>query len=164
MTRRTEQARADHLADPIRAIGLGRHYSIELRGVTDHNADGADRQEILRACSIGEELQLETGTNDHAAAEYLKVLRKSGEQLGCVAPHTELADKLGEGRKFRVKLVKLYPYRGQEGKQGAILDFDEVNEVPVSATKPGLDAKWIVLIGIVTLLVAIGAAKLLGLL
>jgi hypothetical protein len=143
-------------------VGVGRHYSVELRGVTEQNADGADRQKILRACTVGEELELEAPSSNRNGAEPLKILRKSGEQLGFVTPHTEVANKLGEGRKFRVKLAKLYPYRGHEGAQGAVLDFEEVNEVPTGPAKSGLETIWIVLIGIAILLVAAGAAKLLG--
>jgi hypothetical protein len=74
-----------------------------------------------------------------------------------------VADRLREGRKFRVKLAKVYPYRGQEGKQGAVLDFEEVSEAPIHSGGAGLDTKWIVLIGIVVLLLVVGAAKFLGL-
>ena len=162
MTRQSE-ARADYVGGPPRVVGLGRHYSVELRGVTEKNPDGADRQEILRACNVGEEFALENISNHRPSVESLKISRKSGEQLGYVAPHTELAAKLAEGRKFRVKLSKLYPHRGQAGKQGAVLDFEEVNEVPATEDKPGLETKWIVIIGIGVLLVAAGAAKLLGL-
>ncbi len=144
-------------------VGLGRHYSVELRGVTDKNEDGADRQDILRACAVGEELLLESSTNHRPAAETLKISRKTGQQLGYVAPITDLARKLSEGRKFRVKLQKVYPHRGQAGKQGAVLDFEEVQEVPLVEERPGLETKWIVIIGIGVLLVAAGAAKLLGL-
>jgi hypothetical protein len=136
---------------------------VELRGVTEQNADGADRQDILRACSVGEELKLEASANHQASPQSLRILRKSGEQLGFISPQTEVKDKLREGHKFRVKLAKVYPYRGHEGTQGAVLDFEEVNEVPVNAEKSGLETKWIVLIGIAVLLVAVGAAKLLGL-
>jgi hypothetical protein len=135
---------------------------VELRGVTEQNADGVHRQKILRACTVGEELKLEAGSNNRDDAEFLKILRKSGEQLGYVTPHTEVADKLAEGRKFRVKLAKLYPYRGHEGAHGAVLDFEEVNELPIGPEKTGLRTTWIVLIGIAILLVAAGAAKLLG--
>jgi len=161
VTRQTEQARAELLGAPTRVVGVGRHHSVELRGVTEQNADGADRQKILRACTVGEELELEASSNRNGA-EPLMILRKSGEQLGFVTPHTEVADKLGEGHKFRVKLAKLYPYRGHEGAQGAVLDFEEVNEVPIGPAKSGLESIWIVLIGIAILLMAAGAAKLLG--
>ncbi len=143
-------------------VGVGRHYSVELRGVTEQNADGADRQRILRTCIVGEELKLEASDDNRDGAEPLKIIRKSGEQLGFVTPHTEVAGKLAEGRKFRVKLAKLYPYRGHEGAHGAVLDFEEVNEVPIGPAKSGLETIWIVLIGIAILLVAAGAAKLLG--
>jgi len=143
-------------------VGLGRHHSVELRGVTEQNADGVHRQKILRACTVGEELKLEASSNNRDDAEFLKILRKSGEQLGFVTPHTEVADKLAEGRKFRVKLAKLYPYRGHEGAKGAVLDFEEVNEFPIGPRRPGSNITWIVLIGIVTLLLAAAAAKLLG--
>ncbi len=145
-----------------RVVGLGRHHSVELRGVTEQNADGVHRQKILRACTVGEELKLEVSRNNRDGAEPLRILRKSGEQLGFVTLHTDVADKLAEGRKFRVKLAKLYPYRGHEGAHGAVLDFEEVNEVLIGAEKTGLHTTWIVLIGIAILLVAAGAAKLLG--
>jgi hypothetical protein len=150
------------LGAPTRVVGLGRHHSVELRGVTEQNMDGVHRQKILRACTVGEELKLEAGSNNRDGTEPLRILRKSGEQLGFVTPHTEVANKLGEGRKFRVKLAKLYPYRGHEGAHGAVLDFEEVNEVPIGPEKTGLQTTWIVLIGIAILLVAAGAAKLLG--
>jgi hypothetical protein len=163
VTRQTEQARADLTGPPVRVVGLGRHYSVELRGVTEKNSDGADRQELLSACSVGEELDLVRSGHGHNGTDPLKILRKSGEELGFVPPHTEVADKLAEGRKFRVKLAKVYPYRGQDGKRGAVLDFEEVKEAPVDTGGAGLDTKWIVLIGIAVLLVGVGAAKLLGL-
>ena len=162
MTRHTEQARADLLGSPVRVVGLGRHHSVELRGVTEQNDDGVDRQEILRACKVGEELTLARGTNHSGNPESLRILRKSGVELGFVTPHTEVAQKLEEGRKFRVKLAKIYPYRGHGGMQGAVLDFEEVSIFPVRAEGTGLATKWIVVIGIVTLLIAGVAAKLLG--
>ena len=152
------------LGAPTRVVGLGRHHSVELRGVTEQNADGADRQKILRACTVGEELRLEISRDDRNGTEPLRILRKSGEQLGFVTLHTDVADKLAEGRKFRVKLAKLYPYRGHEGAHGAVLDFEEVNEVPIGPQKSGLTIIWIVLIGIVTLVIAAVAARLFGLL
>lgn len=164
MTRQTDQSRADLIGPPIRVVGLGRHHSVELRGVTDQNADGTDRQTLLRTCSVGEELKFAPSDAERNSTEALRILRKSGEELGFVPPHTEVIDKLREGRKFRVKLAKVYPYRGHghDGKQGAVLDFEEVSEAPAVASGGGLDTKWIVLIGIVALLLVAGAAKLLG--
>ena len=162
MTRQTEQARADLLGPRTRVVGLGRHHSVELRGVTEQNADGVHRQKILRACTIGEELKLEVSRDNRDGAEPLRILRKSGEQVGFVSPHPDVAEKLGQGHKFRVKLAKVYPYRGHEGAHGAVLDFEEVHEVPIAAQKSGPTIIWIVLIGIVTLLLAAAAAKLLG--
>jgi len=163
VTRQTEQARADLIGAPVRVVGLGRHYSVELRGVTEKNADGADRQELLNACSVGEELNFVSGGTGRNGTDPLKILRKSGEELGFVPAHGEVADRLREGRQFRLKLAKVYPYRGQDGKHGAVLDFEEVKEAPVDMGGAGLDTKWIVLIGIAVLLVAVGAAKFFGL-
>jgi len=162
VTRQTEQARADLLGPRTRVVGLGRHYSVELRGVTERNADGTHRQKILRACTVGEELKLEVSRNVLDGGEPLRILRKSGEQLGFVTPHTDVASRLGEGHKFRVKLAKVYPYRGHEGAHGAVLDFEEVHEVPIGPRRSGRNTIWIILIGIVTLLLAAAAAKLLG--
>jgi hypothetical protein len=163
VTRRTDEFTAGRLAPSIRVVGLGRHYAVELRGVTEQNSDGADRQDVLRACITGEELNLVGSSNHRRNPEPLKILRKSGEELGFVTLHSEVASKLSDGRKFRVKLAKVYPYRGHGhgGKQGAVLDFEEVEEIP-SEQKPGLSPKWIVVIGIAALLAAAGAAKLLG--
>ena len=135
---------------------------MELRGVTDQNADGTDRQDILRGCTVGEELDLIGSLNHHANSESLKICKRSGVQLGFVTPHTEVASKLGAGRRFRVKLAKLYPHRGREGAHGAVLDFEEMDEVPVERPSSGLGAKWIVIIVIGVLAIAAVAAKLLG--
>jgi hypothetical protein len=162
VTRQTEQARTESLGPRTRVVGLGRHHSVELRGVTEQNADGVHRQNILRTCIVGEELRLEISRDNRDGAEPLRILRKSGEQVGFVTPHTDVAEKLGEGRKFRVKIAKLYPYRGHEGAKGAVLDFEEVNEFPIGPRRSESNTMWIVLIGIVTLLLAAAAAKLLG--
>lgn len=141
---------------------MGRHYTVELRGVTEQNDDGTERQQVLRGCGIGEELHLDINLTRRDGADPLKIRRKSGEQLGFVTPLTEVTDKLVEGRIFRVKLSKVYPHRGHAGTYGAVLDFEEVSIVPVAGASSGLEMKWIVLIGIVALLVGVGAAKLLG--
>jgi hypothetical protein len=162
VTRQTEQSRTDLLGPPTRVIGSGRHYTVELRGVTDQNDDGTDRQSILRTCSIGEELQLDISRNNRDGREPLKIRRRTGEELGYVTPLAEVTTKLEEGRKFRVKLAKLYPFRAGAGQKGAVLDFEEVRIVQPGNNNSGLDTKWIVLIGIAVLLLAAGAAKLLG--
>ena len=162
MTRQTDQARADLLGPPTRVVGLGRHYTVELRGVTEQNDDGTERQQVLRACSIGEELQLDINLHRRDGADPLKIRRKSGEQLGFVTPVSDVTDKLVEGRIFRVKLSKVYPHRGHAGTYGAVLDFEEVRVIPLAGRRPGLEMKWIVLIGFVAILVGVGAAKLLG--
>jgi hypothetical protein len=143
-------------------VGLGRHYTVELRGVTEQNDDGTERQQVLRACGIGEELQLDVSLNRRDGADPLKIRRKSGEQLGFVTPLTEVTDKLVEGRIFRVKLSKVYPHRGHAGTYGAVLDFEEVRMVAAARGSSGIEMKWIVVIGIVALLAGVGAAKLLG--
>jgi hypothetical protein len=158
--RRTDLAAG--LTESTRLVGLGRHYSVELRGVTEQNADGTDRQEVLHGCVIGEELHLIGSTNHHADRESLKICKKSGLQLGFVTPHTEVASKLVEGRKFRVKLSKLYPHRGHAGAHGAVLDFEEVEEVLVEQPGSGLGAKWIVIIAIGVIAIAAVVAKVLG--
>lgn len=141
---------------------MGRHYTVELRGVTEQNDDGTERQQVLRACGIGEELHLDINLKRRDGADPLKIRRRSGEQLGFVTPLTEVTDKLVEGRSFRVKLSKVYPHRGHAGTYGAVLDFEEVRIVPIAGGSSGLEMKWIVLIGIAALLVGVGAAKLLG--
>jgi hypothetical protein len=162
VTRQTEQSRADLLGPPARVIGSGRHYTVELRGVTDQNDDGTDRQAILRTCSIGEELQLDVSRNNRDGREPLKIRRRTGEELGFVTPLADVLGGIEQGRKFRVKLAKFYPHRAAAGQKGVVLDFEEVRIVQPSKSNSGLDTKWIVLIGIAVLLLAAGAAKLLG--
>ena len=69
-----------------------RHLLTKVVGVTDPNADGSSRQEVLALCSPGEKLDLvhDAGNPKHPGT--IEVRRTTGEQLGYL--NDTLADEV----------------------------------------------------------------------
>jgi hypothetical protein len=61
---------------------MSRRFSTTLKGVTHENADGVLRQEVIRRCSIGEELKLVPEPDNPFDDRVVKVCRQDGEQIG----------------------------------------------------------------------------------
>jgi hypothetical protein len=57
-------------------------FNSKVVGVTRHNHDGSDRQEIARACSGGERLTLRREPDNPQDANAVAVFRGNGDQVG----------------------------------------------------------------------------------
>lgn len=104
---------------------MGRHYSTQLRGVSHENDDGSARRDILRKCSIGEEVELIPEPENLFDANAVKVCRSNGEQLGYLPARSQLAKKLEQGCTFRarIKNIRTFHRKGDE-RMSAELDIE----------------------------------------
>jgi hypothetical protein len=61
------------------------HYSAHVIAVTDSNEDGTTRQDILKACRQGEQLEL-IQDEENGLDPSVRVCRNTGEQIGYLTP------------------------------------------------------------------------------
>lgn len=74
-SRETDEARRA-MSPPMR------HFFTSVAGESYHNADGSDRQVIIPSCRVGELLVLEHEPDNPHDINAIRVLRRSGEQIG----------------------------------------------------------------------------------
>lgn len=60
-------------------------YSLRVVGVTKPNADGTDRQAILRTCRVGEPILLVREPGNAFDPNAIRVCRANGQQIGYIA-------------------------------------------------------------------------------
>jgi HIRAN domain len=78
--------------------GYEQSFRTMIAGVTKQNTDGTDRQALIKALSLGEELRLVREPSNPYDRYAVAVLRASGEQLGYVpAGDRRLADHIDMG-------------------------------------------------------------------
>jgi hypothetical protein len=93
--------------------GYEQSFRTMIAGVTKQNTDGTDRQALIKALSLGEELRLVREPSNLYDRYAVAVLRASGEQLGYVpAGDRRLADHIDMGGSVSAKVVKIL--RGHE--------------------------------------------------
>ncbi len=61
---------------------MARSFYSKIVGVTYKNADGSDRQKLIKRCQVGEALFLLRDEENQHDSNAVAVCRKSGEQLG----------------------------------------------------------------------------------
>ncbi len=92
---------------PVKGEKLEPFFS-KVYGVTHKNADGTDRQALLRKCRVGETLVLthEPIPEDPNA---VKVCRQTGEQIGWLSASlaAEIAPRLDKGSRVDVVITDL---------------------------------------------------------
>jgi HIRAN domain len=107
-------------------VGPLRTFHLQVHGIFHDNADGTSRQEILRRCNEGEELQFIEEPDNPADPNAIKICRLNGEQLGyCPAEHAAyLTEQLDLGWTFRVSLGEIYHFEDKPKKLGCRLNVD----------------------------------------
>jgi hypothetical protein len=86
--------------------GYEQSFHTTIRGVTQRNADGADRQALLKALRPGEQLRLVREPRNPYDKYAVGVFKASGEQLGYVpAGDKRLADHIDRGGPVSATVV-----------------------------------------------------------
>ena len=81
-----------------------RHWHTKIVVVSHSNLDGSDRQSLIRECQIFETLDLDHEENNPHDPNAIRVLRKTGEQLGYLRAELakEIVSKANNGYRFVV--------------------------------------------------------------
>jgi hypothetical protein len=64
------------------------HFDVNLSGVTKRNADGSDRQILIRGCVPGEQLLIEPEPDNPYDENAIRVCRRNGAQVGYIPANT----------------------------------------------------------------------------
>ena len=114
-------------------------FYTKIRGVTFNNDDGVRRQKIIDQCSIGEDLILVPEPTCQFDPGAVKICRKNGDMLGYWhAQNGQMADSLASGQRYRVRIARIYPFKGEREGEGHgvalfVEHFPEVVEIRISA-------------------------------
>lgn len=94
-----------------------RHFHTKIVGVSHPNSDGSDRQEHIRKCRHFEALDLDHEESNPHDPNAVRVLRKTGEQLGYLRAElaAEIVSKAKNGYRFMV-FIKDVTGDGLEGQ------------------------------------------------
>jgi len=92
---------------------MGRTFRTKIAGIIHHNSNGTSRQEILRKCSVGENLVLQRDYGNAFDEHAITVMRKTGEQIGFVPRHVafrhpamnDLSPDMDQGGEAKAKIV-----------------------------------------------------------
>src|SRR5215470_3215511 len=86
-----------------------RHFHTKIAGVTHRNRDGSDRQELIRECQVFEPLDLEHEAVNPHDPNAVRVLRKTGEQLGYLRAElaADIVSKSKCGYRFEVFITDI---------------------------------------------------------
>ncbi len=86
-----------------------RHFFTKVVGVTQNNADGTWRQMVVGECQPGEPLRLVADPGNAYDENAIKVLRKSGEQIGYLSKELaeELSAKILEGCMYVAAVARI---------------------------------------------------------
>jgi hypothetical protein len=81
-----------------------RHFHTKIVGVSHCNPDGSDRQGLIRECQVFETLDLDHEESNPHDPNAVRVLRKTGEQLGYLRAElaAEIVSKAKSGYRFVV--------------------------------------------------------------
>jgi hypothetical protein len=98
-----------------------REFFTQVHGINHKNDDGSSRQEIIRRCREGEEVQLVPEPTNRYDANAVKICRLNGEQLGYWQADGRIAHDLAIGWTYRVTIDEIYPYQEDSRKHGVRL-------------------------------------------
>jgi hypothetical protein len=81
-----------------------RHFHTKIVGVTHKNADGSDRQRIIKKCGLFERLTLDHEESNPHDPNAVRVCRPNGQQLGYLSADLapEIVSKSKKGYRFGV--------------------------------------------------------------
>lgn len=93
---------------PSRDSGI-RHFHTKVVGVTHKNADGTDRQTVIRKCRLFENLALDHEEDNPHDPNAVRVFRINGQQLGYLNAGLaeEIVEKSESGYHFAVFIKDL---------------------------------------------------------
>jgi HIRAN domain len=93
-----------------------RHFHTKIVGVTHENADGTDRQAVIRKCRLFENLALDHEEDNPHDPNAVRVCRTNWQQLGYLNAGLaeEIVEKSGRGYTFAVFIKDLTG--GQKGQ------------------------------------------------
>src|ERR1700752_5317685 len=98
-----------------------RHFFANIVGESYRNADGADRQSIIKQCQVGEPLLLEHEPDNPHDINAIRVLRPNGEQIGYLEREFagQVVSQTGKGTTFDAVVAGVG--RGKGGLYGVAL-------------------------------------------
>jgi hypothetical protein len=81
-----------------------RHFHTKIVGVSHRNPDGSERQRLIRDCQVLETLELDHEESNPNDPNAVRVLRKTGQQLGYLRAElaAEIVSKAKSGYRFVV--------------------------------------------------------------
>src|SRR5436309_306860 len=92
----------------VETRGYEQTFHTRIAGVTKQNADGTDRQALIKTLRRGETLNLVREPNNPYDKYAIAVFRSSGVQLGYIpAGDRRLADHMDMGGRVSAKVVKI---------------------------------------------------------
>lgn len=81
-------------------------FSTKVAGVTHHNQDGSNRQEILSRCKTGQSIQLVREADNPYDQHAIAVVTKQGKQLGYMpGGDYRLAEHMDKGGQVSARIV-----------------------------------------------------------
>jgi len=94
-----------------------RHFYFQVHGIRHKNPHGSSRQDIIRRCGVGEELNLVPEPTNPYDSDAVKVCRKNGEQLGYIPSDWSfrMAHDMKIGWTYRVTVDEIWDDGGTVG-------------------------------------------------
>lgn len=86
-----------------------RSFFTKVAGVSRRNADGGERQEIIKRCRVGDKLDLIREPDNPHDAYAVKVCRQTGEQIGYIPAHLarEISEAFEKGARIDAEISDL---------------------------------------------------------
>jgi hypothetical protein len=111
-----------HRRDPVPfAVDEKRAFYQQVHGVKFKNDDGSSRQQIIKACSVGEELDLVPEPDNRYDSDAVKVCRQNGQQLGYLPSGNRMAQNGVLDNDYRVTIEEIYPFEEDPRMRGCRL-------------------------------------------
>lgn len=105
-------------------LQVSKTFGTKVVGVSFDNPDGTSRQKIIKKCKTGEKLHLvRDPDNPYGHGTTIKVLRKSGEQIGHIATHVSagLSYFMDRGGPVEATILKKVGGSGREKTLGCVI-------------------------------------------
>ncbi len=97
-------------------MSLRTFYS-QVHGIMHENNNGSRRQDIIRHCEVGEELELVPEPNNPYDSGAVKICRKNGEQIGYWQADGRMAHDISIGWTYRVTIDEICGFQRDDRKR-----------------------------------------------